>query len=398
MAYPASGVSGAAVAAAAMTSDKARKDSKWEILANLENGTKYGIDPKSMEGFLSKRRKWPLKGWHKRYFILDKGILTYGKSPQDIKRGRTHGRIDVGLAVVSAKTEHLRIDIDDEEFIHHLKAGNLESFGLWLEQLQQHRFFQQNLLNETPAVVAAPEAATPLRSPDDASPRGGSLNRGMRLANPTSKGLQELGLMDERMTEQLLSIQQHAVTLGLVAQKLEDEVNAGQRGSTKQKLFGTFRKKNKVPETVDGGGGRDDEDLRPASMPVDGGAQAQRSVSNSKASLTSTLSFNESLSCYPTRDELIAISQDLQQEISSLLRNYSADRDRLKSALVEAQQQEMLQQKTSTLGAGSGNVSLINALRTSLNSALQQNAHLKDKLEKIHAESSFSELPPVSFL
>ena len=44
-----------------------RKDSKWEVLTNLETGTQYTILPKKSEGYLAKRRRWPLKGWHKRY-------------------------------------------------------------------------------------------------------------------------------------------------------------------------------------------------------------------------------------------------------------------------------------------------------------------------------------------
>ena len=59
-----------------------------------------------------------------RYFILDNGLLSYGKSATEVKRGRTHGVIDVGTSVISAKTELFRIDIDDENFIHHLKVVN----------------------------------------------------------------------------------------------------------------------------------------------------------------------------------------------------------------------------------------------------------------------------------
>ena len=44
-----------------------RKESKWEILTNLDSATKYNIKPKKLEGILTKRRKWPMKGWHKRY-------------------------------------------------------------------------------------------------------------------------------------------------------------------------------------------------------------------------------------------------------------------------------------------------------------------------------------------
>ena len=43
-----------------------RKGSEWEILGNLESGVKYTIKPRKYEGYLSKKRKWPLKGWHKR--------------------------------------------------------------------------------------------------------------------------------------------------------------------------------------------------------------------------------------------------------------------------------------------------------------------------------------------
>ena len=99
-----------------------RKESKWEILTNLESGTPYNIKPKKMEGLLTKKRKFPMKGWHKRYFILDNGKLSYGKSAAEVNRGRTHGCIDVGTACISAKTESYRIDIDDETFIHHLKV------------------------------------------------------------------------------------------------------------------------------------------------------------------------------------------------------------------------------------------------------------------------------------
>ena len=43
-----------------------RKGSEWEILGNLEHGTSYAVKPRRYEGFMSKKRKWPLKGWHKR--------------------------------------------------------------------------------------------------------------------------------------------------------------------------------------------------------------------------------------------------------------------------------------------------------------------------------------------
>lgn len=58
-----------------------------------------------------------------RYFVLDKGILVYGKSPGDLARGKIHGSVDVGLSVISTKSKRKRLDIDAEEFIHHLKVS-----------------------------------------------------------------------------------------------------------------------------------------------------------------------------------------------------------------------------------------------------------------------------------
>lgn len=58
-----------------------------------------------------------------RFFTLDSGVLTYAKNEADIRRGRTQGRINVGTSIISAKTEMYRIDIDDEECIHHLKVS-----------------------------------------------------------------------------------------------------------------------------------------------------------------------------------------------------------------------------------------------------------------------------------
>jgi hypothetical protein len=48
----------------------------------------FGEDPsKSMitlANYLMKRRKWPYQGWHKRFFQLEKGYITYGKSEQSV--------------------------------------------------------------------------------------------------------------------------------------------------------------------------------------------------------------------------------------------------------------------------------------------------------------------------
>lgn len=82
-----------------------------------------------------------------RYFILDEGILVYGKGPAEIAKGKLHGSVDIGLSVISSKAKRRRIDIDAEEFIYHLKAKTEESFVSWVHQLTGHRLYRQHVLS-----------------------------------------------------------------------------------------------------------------------------------------------------------------------------------------------------------------------------------------------------------
>ncbi|KAI5731513.1 hypothetical protein M8J77_011362 [Diaphorina citri] len=123
-----------------------RRGSEWEILEGLKDGQRFDTRPSAYSGYLHKKRKWPLKGWHKRYFVVDKGMLIYGKSPGDIARGKLHGHVDIGLSVISTKSKRKRLDIDAEEFIYHLKAKTFESFTEWVEQLKKQRLYRQHVL------------------------------------------------------------------------------------------------------------------------------------------------------------------------------------------------------------------------------------------------------------
>lgn len=465
-------------------SQRNRKDSKWEILTSLDIGTPYAIKPKKLEGWMSKRRKWPLKGWHKRFFVLDNGVLLYGKSLTDVNRGRTHGRIDVGLAVISAKTELFRIDIDDEECIHHLKAGDMESFGLWLEQLQQHRFYQQNEFNTSGGGGGGGGTASP--SADDLVALGGGGGQGgqkgttrvfmsphsslTRGARPVTSLAQEFSSMDDHMTSQLVGIQQLAVNLGLMAQKLEDECYTQTGGGTKQKNFFGLRKKKSNPVSTSSSKSEcssrsstltsQNQDLgrhsplfseniaetpetmpcssaagsstslsamsalslsnpslasslvssasqmphvvqhssRPISCPTDSGLGSKQSSTSSKISSnatdTSPSTGSGSVVSNASRDELITLAQELQQELASLVRNYSADRDKVK-ALVNATDEQLQQQKTATLGQGSQHQQVAQ-LRNALNQSLQQNSMLKARLQKIHLDADVSDIMTVN--
>ncbi|XP_041102277.1 oxysterol-binding protein-related protein 3-like isoform X1 [Polyodon spathula] len=128
---------------------ESRQDS-WEIVEGLRGGGGNIQEPQKQKGFLLKRRKWPLKGWHKRYFFLEKGILKYAKSEADIDKGKLHGCIDVGLSVMAIKEKAKCIDLDAEEHIYHLKIKSQELFDEWVSKLRHHRLYRQNEITMFP--------------------------------------------------------------------------------------------------------------------------------------------------------------------------------------------------------------------------------------------------------
>uniref|UniRef100_A0A4W6ECI1 Oxysterol-binding protein n=1 Tax=Lates calcarifer TaxID=8187 RepID=A0A4W6ECI1_LATCA len=116
----------------------------WEIVEGLRGVPASMQEPDRQEGLLLKRRKWPMKGWHKRYFLLEKGILKYAKHGADLKKGKLHGCIDVGLSVMSIKKKAMCIDLDTEDNIYHLKVKSPDLFEEWVSKLRHHRVFRQN--------------------------------------------------------------------------------------------------------------------------------------------------------------------------------------------------------------------------------------------------------------
>ncbi|XP_016431610.1 oxysterol-binding protein-related protein 6-like [Sinocyclocheilus rhinocerous] len=134
------------------SSRHSRQNSRdWEVISDAEcsapvagmslvNNTVPGI----CEGFLMKKRKYPLRGWHKRYFVLDKGVLKYSKTQQDIVRGKIHCALDVSLAVMSVNRKSKRIDLDAGDSLYHVKAKSDDIFYIWLTKLTAHRHFKKN--------------------------------------------------------------------------------------------------------------------------------------------------------------------------------------------------------------------------------------------------------------
>uniref|UniRef100_A0A3Q3AXC1 Oxysterol-binding protein n=1 Tax=Kryptolebias marmoratus TaxID=37003 RepID=A0A3Q3AXC1_KRYMA len=202
----------------------------WEIIEGLKIGQSNVQRPDKHEGFMLKKRKWPLKGWHKRFFVLDNGILKYSKSPLDIQKGKLHGSIDVGLSVMSIKKRARRIDLDTEEHIYHLKVKSQDIFDAWVSKLRHHRLYRQNEIVRSPREatmrVFPPSAA--LESPHSSwKPAAPSSSSSSSLPASYSNGqskvvawLQESEEMD-KCAEELARCQSNLTELSRLLQSLE---------------------------------------------------------------------------------------------------------------------------------------------------------------------------------
>uniref|UniRef100_A0A674GCC7 PH domain-containing protein n=1 Tax=Taeniopygia guttata TaxID=59729 RepID=A0A674GCC7_TAEGU len=110
----------------------------WEVVEEPRGRGSPGQQPQRHEGYLLKKRKWPLKGWHKRYFVLENGILKYSTTRQDVLKGKLHGAIDVPQSVMSVNKKAQRVDLDTEDNIYHLKIKSPEAFSSWVSSLCAH--------------------------------------------------------------------------------------------------------------------------------------------------------------------------------------------------------------------------------------------------------------------
>uniref|UniRef100_A0A4X1UMG8 PH domain-containing protein n=1 Tax=Sus scrofa TaxID=9823 RepID=A0A4X1UMG8_PIG len=141
----------------------------WEVVEEARGRLgAEGIMPERQEGHLLKKRKWPLKGWHKRYFVLEDGILRYATTRQDITKGKLHGSINVRLSVMSINKKAQRIDLDTEDNIYHLKIKSQDLFQSWVAQLRAHRLAQH------PLPRGLPPSATHRKVPGTQLPAAGS--------------------------------------------------------------------------------------------------------------------------------------------------------------------------------------------------------------------------------
>eukprot|EP00128_Syssomonas_multiformis_P014905 Colp12_sorted_trinity150504_noHs@2037 len=84
--------------------------------------------PTKFATYLWKRRNWPLKGHHKRYFELYNGLIVYAKTQASASKGKYHGTIQLAKAYIAINDRGCTID--DGHFTIRIKADK-SSYTSW---------------------------------------------------------------------------------------------------------------------------------------------------------------------------------------------------------------------------------------------------------------------------
>ncbi|XP_060635724.2 oxysterol-binding protein-related protein 6 isoform X3 [Anolis sagrei] len=384
-----------------------KEPDNWEIIEGLKIGQTNVQKPDKHEGFMLKKRKWPLKGWHKRFFVLDNGMLKYSKSPIDTQKGKVHGSIDVGLSVMSIKKKARRIDLDTEEHIYHLKVKSQDSFDAWVSRLRHHRLYRQNEIVRSPrdasfhifpststtesspaANVAMLEAKAsqnnfpwqpPIPCSNSLSPLPATCTTGQ---SKVVAWLQDSEEMD-RCSEDLAHCQSNLVELSKILQNLEILQRTQSAPNFTDMQANCVDKKDK----------RVTRRWRTKSVSKDAKIQLQVPFSStmspvrlhsSNPNLCADIEFQmppshvadpleTSTDYIKLQEEFCLMAQKVHSLLKSAFNSIAIEKEKLK---------QMVSEHDFT-----GHSTQITRLRQSLSQALNQNAELRSRLNRIHSDS-----------
>ncbi|XP_056650032.1 oxysterol-binding protein-related protein 6 isoform X13 [Monodelphis domestica] len=379
----------------------------WEIIEGLKIGQTNVQKPDKHEGFMLKKRKWPLKGWHKRFFVLDNGMLKYSKAPLDIQKGKVHGSIDVGLSVMSIKKKARRIDLDTEEHIYHLKVKSQDWFDGWVSKLRHHRLYRQNEIVRSPRDASFhifPSTSTTESSPAaNVAVMDGKVQQNSFPWQPpipcsnslpatcttgqskVAAWLQDSEEMD-RCAEDLAHCQSNLVELSKLLQNLEilQRTQSAPNFTDMQANCVDISKKDK----------RVTRRWRTKSVSKDAKIQLQVPFSatmspvrlhSSNPNLCADIEFQTPPSHLADPLETSTDYTKLQEEFCLIAQKVHS---LLKSAFNSiAIEKEKLKQMVSEQDHNQGHNPQMARLRQSLSQALNQNAELRSRLNRIHSES-----------
>ncbi|XP_056090870.1 oxysterol-binding protein-related protein 3 isoform X1 [Rhinichthys klamathensis goyatoka] len=384
------------------SSSSSKHDSRqdnWEIVEGLRGGLSNVQEPEKQSGYMLKKRKWPMKGWHKRFFYLDKGILKYAKCEADVDKGKLHGCIDVGLSVMAIKKKAKCIDLDAEENIYHLKIKSQELFDEWVSKLRHHRLYRQNEIAMFPHEKTLFHPHYPLTSspttPDSQSIRKrASLAKQSSLHSPVSftsqakvtAWLQSSDDMD-RCTKELSVCEAQLLELNHLLRSMEvlhRTYSAPAINALQASMYDSPKKEKRHPKKWLGKNcGKDNKTtLQVPSCISAGSVRLHASNPNlSSVDLTNEKSYHEPL------DSPIDVSK-LQEDFCRVANNLHTT---MKSAMcMMTSEKERLKQMLEHESCPSPSAQLL-GLKSALAAALTQNTELRERLCKIHAESHISE-------
>ncbi|KAF5907780.1 oxysterol-binding protein-related protein 3-like isoform X1, partial [Clarias magur] len=375
-----------------------RQDS-WEIVEGLRSGLGNVQPPERQEGFMLKRRKWPMKGWHKRYFFLDKGILKYAKCSADIEKGKLHGRIDVGLSVMAIKKKSKCIDLDAEDNIYHLKIKSQELFDEWVCKLRHHRLYRQNEIAMMPPekpIFSPHFAATssPNFNESQAARKRASLAKQASLHSPftfTSQAkvaawLQCSDDMD-RCSKELTECESQLLDLNHLLKSMEvlhRTYSAPAINALQTFAYDSPKKEKRHPRKWRSKHYSKDSKttLQVPSCISSGSVRLHASNPNlSSADLVIEKTYPEpldlSLDVSKLQEDFCRVANSLHTNLKSVLGSLKLEREKLR---------QMMEQETCTAPSAQ-----LLGLKSALASALAQNSDLRERLCKIHIESHISE-------
>uniref|UniRef100_A0A3P9LFL2 Oxysterol-binding protein n=1 Tax=Oryzias latipes TaxID=8090 RepID=A0A3P9LFL2_ORYLA len=332
-----------------------KESDSWEIIEGLKIGQSHVQRPDKHEGFMLKKRKWPLKGWHKRFFVLDNGILKYSKSPIDTQKGKLHGSIDVGLSVMSIKKRARRIDLDTEEHIYHLKVT---SEGQFFKLTNRPR-------KETRPTLVSPSSGQNVSAFGYHRPAAPSSSSSSSLPASYSNGqskvaawLQDSEEMD-KCAEELARCQSNLTELCRLLQSLE-----------------ILQRTQSAPNFTD------------MQVPLSASMSPVRLHSSNPNLCAELVDYPPPVSCLSDnmeyasdyiklQEEFCTIAQKVHSLLKSAFNTVAIEKEKIKQILSEQEQSDQAVQ--------------INSLRKSLSQALSQNAELRTRLSRIHSESVLAE-------
>uniref|UniRef100_A0A674D5P6 Oxysterol-binding protein n=1 Tax=Salmo trutta TaxID=8032 RepID=A0A674D5P6_SALTR len=379
----------------------------WEIIEGLKIGQSNVQRPDKHEGFMLKKRKWPLKGWHKRFFVLDNGMLKYSKSPIDVS-------IDLDT---EEHIYHLKvsIDLDTEEHIYHLKIKSPDIFDSWVVKLRHHRLYRQNEIVRSPrdaTIRTFPPPATinvsvsstslpPWQSPQAPSTRSSLPASYSNGQSKVAAWLQESEEMD-KCTEELARCQSSLIELSRLLQSLEglqrtqsapnftDMQHSSVDMSKKNKRMNRrWRTKSVCKDSKLQNQGPPAPHLPVPSLPVSASMSPTRLHSSNPNLCAEQVDFQtpvsrqipDNMECggdyIKLQEDFCLIAQKVHSMLKSAFNTVAMEKEKIKSVLSDQEQSERSAQ--------------VIALRKSLSQALSQNAELKTRLGRIHSESVLSE-------